>query len=193
MDLDSYLKRGEELAQSLDLNELTDAGMEKLEDIALQMAHGAWNPTFYPGIGATADKLWHDVFDKNIYDLSIEVDIPEEGFWHPFDPAEDEGTDADSLFADFADEDEMAAENGDDPFVRPDYTALKVLLTATDNRAAHAGDQFILAVIYVRVELPLNTFEQQAPSAATIFLFPELQAQTGATNSVTLDPSSRFE
>ena len=43
MDLDSYLKRGEELAQSLDLNELTDAGMEKLEDIALQMAHGAWN------------------------------------------------------------------------------------------------------------------------------------------------------
>ena len=165
MDLDSYLKRGEELAQSLDLNELTDAGMDKLEDIALQMAHGAWNPTFYPGISATADKLWHDVFDKNIYDLSIEVDIPEEGFWHPFDPAEDEGTDADSLFADFADEDEMAAENGDDPFV----------------------------VIYVRVELPLNTFEQQAPSAATIFLFPELQAQTGATNSVTLDPSSRFD
>ena len=191
MDLDSYLKRGEELAQSLDLNELTDAGMEKLEDIALQMAHGAWNPTFYPSIGATADKLWHDVFDKNIYDLSIEVDIPEEGFWHPFDPEEDEGTDADSLFADFADEDEMAAENGDDPFVRPDCTALKVLLTATDNRAAHAGDQFILAVIYVLVELPLNTFEQQAPGAATIFLFPELQAQTGATNSVTLNPSLR--
>ena len=86
-----------------------------------------------------------------------------------------------------------AAENGDDPFVRPDYTALKVILTATDNRAAHAGNQFILAVIYVRVELPLNTFEQQAPGAATIFLFPELQAQTGASNSVTLNPALRDE
>ena len=125
--------------------------------------------------------------------ITIQVDIPEEGFWHPFDPAEDEGTDADSLFADFADEDEMAAANGAGEIERPDYTALKVFLTATDNRAAHAGDQFILAVIYVRVELPLNTFEQQAPGAATIFLFPELQAQTGASNSVTLNPALRDE
>lgn len=191
MDLDSYLLRGSELAATLDLNDLTDAGMEKLEDLALDMAHGAWNPILNPELGATADKLWHDVFEKNCYDLSIQVDIPEDGYWKPFDPDPegDNETHADPLFADFADEDDMAEADGGEPIERPDYTALKVLLIASDTRPAHAGDSFILAKIYVRVELPLSQFEHQAPGSATIFFFPEMQDESDVSSGLTISPA----
>lgn len=170
MDLDTYLKRGQELANSLNLEELSDAGMEKLEDLAIDMAYGAWNPELYEGISAMGDKLWHDVFEKDIYDLSIEVDIPEDEYWQPFSAEAGDVTHADALFADIVEADDFAPEEAE----RPEYSALTVRVIASDNRPAHSGNSFILAQIYVLVELPIAQFENQAPGPATICFFPEL-------------------
>ncbi len=170
MELEQYLQRGKELAQSINLEELSDTAMEQLEDLALEMATEAWDKDFFAGPRAQADKLWKAVFKKHLYELSFSVDVPGDDFWElSGELCEYNG---ELLFAGIAEEDAYADEEVEP---HPEYTALKLTLTAHDPRPEHQGDQFILANIYVCVALPLSTFEEQEPSDyASIEFFPEL-------------------